>query len=395
MGLSVAISGGIILTVFVLILFSLPGLADKMFSIGDITSQVTQHEQKISNTEIDMNSLSQSVGSSKVNFTLGNDGSEKLWNFEDFDLFIEYDGAISGKTTQQLSYIGECLGTVPQAGNWCIQSISSDVADPQILNFGEQAYIRTNLNENLASETVIVTVVTDNGVTFKTGNPSCGGGIPLPFCKKSGWFMPSSAADDATGGFGGILSDIASDGGQTYGDDADGTRWSTPVTVTGGTDGGIQSANANNFHEEWNIKLIAKIQQSATSSHRIFVGFKQSAAMPNSDSICGAGGGSECAGFVIDSDDAAWQIITNNGDAAETRTACTSGCTDDTLVHTLQVRSDAANNRWGFTWDDNPEQFVSTDTPAAATDLFVDVEMESTGTNNSIEIYHIYVETDS
>src|SRR3989304_3721476 len=168
MGLSVAISGGIILTVFVLILLSLPGLADKMFSIGDITTQVTQHEQKISNTEISMNYLSQLVGKSKVNFTLNNDGSEKLWNFEDFDLFIEYDGAISGQTTQQLSYSGECPGAVPQAGNWCIQSISNDIADPQILNSGEQASIWTNLSENLASKTAIITLVTDNGVTFTT-----------------------------------------------------------------------------------------------------------------------------------------------------------------------------------------------------------------------------------
>jgi len=393
MGLSVAISGGIILTVFVLILFSLPGLADKMFSIGDITTQVVQHEQKISNTEISMNYLSQLVGSSKVNFTLNNDGSEKLWNFEDFDLFIEYDGAISGKTTQQLSYSGECLGAVPQAGNWCIESISNDITDPKILNSGEKASIRTNLNENLASTNVLVTVATDNGVTFKTGDSSCGSGIPLPPCKKSGWFMPASATDDATGGFGGILSDITSDQIQAYGDDADGTRWSTPVTVGAGADGGIQSANANNFHAEWNIHLIAKVQQSATSSHRIFVGFRSNAALPNNDAICGTGSVS-CAGFVIDSNDAAWAIVTNGADAAETRTACSSGCTDDTLVHTLEVRADAANNRWGFKWDDGPEQFVSSDIPAATTDLFVDVEMESTGTNNSIDIYYIYVEKD-
>src|SRR3990170_3075689 len=172
MGLSVAISGGIILTVFVLILLSLPGLADKMFSIGDITSQVSQHEKKISDTQLSMVYLSELVGKSKVNFTLNNDGSEKLWNFEDYDLFIEYDGAISGKTTQQLSYSGECLGAIPQAGNWCIQSISNDIADPKILNSGEQASIRTNLNENLASTTAIVTLVTDNGVTFTTAGSS-------------------------------------------------------------------------------------------------------------------------------------------------------------------------------------------------------------------------------
>jgi len=395
MGLSVAISGGIILTVFVIILFSLPGLAEKMFSIGDITTQVSQHEQEISKTEISLNNLSQLVGTPRVNFTLNNDGAEKLWNFNAFNLFIAYNGAISGKKTEQLSYSGQCLGAVPPVGNWCIESILNDLADPKILNFGEKASIRTNLSQNLASTTAIVTLVTDNGVTFTTGGiTNCGSGIPLPSCKKSGWFMPSSASDDNLGGFGGILSDITSDGVQAYNDDTDGTRWSTPVTVGAGTDGGIQSANANNFHAEWNIYLNAKVQQSATSSHRIFVGFITQPTLPNTDTPCGTGSAS-CAGFVIDSNDAAWQIVTNGADAAETRTACSSGCTDDTLVHTLEVRSDAANNRWGFKWDGEQEQFVSGDIPAATTDLFVDVEMESTGTNNNIDIYYIYVEKDS
>src|SRR3989304_8650529 len=143
MGLSVAISGGIILTVFVLILLSLPGFMDKMFSIGDITSQVSQHEQVISNTKLSMDHLSVLVGKSKVNFTLNNDGSEKLWNFEDFNLFIEYDGITSGKLIEDLTFNGECLGAVPQAGNWCIQSISNDIVDPKILNSGEIANIRT------------------------------------------------------------------------------------------------------------------------------------------------------------------------------------------------------------------------------------------------------------
>ena len=172
MGLSVAISGGIILTVFVLILLSFPGFVDKMFSIGDVTSQVAQFDKSISDTEISMNYLSELVGSSKVNFTLNNDGSEKLWNFIDFDLFIEYVGTLSGKRTEELSYNGECLGAVPQAGNWCIQSISNDIADPKILNSGEQARIWTNLSDTLASTTAIVTLVTDNGVTFTTAGSS-------------------------------------------------------------------------------------------------------------------------------------------------------------------------------------------------------------------------------
>lgn len=392
MGLSVAIAGGIVMVTIMVVMLTIPSLVSNIFSIGEVNSISSKVDDSVSKTEIATEQILTVVGSPRVNFTLSNGGSTTLWDFNKFNVLVEYTGAISGKRTEQLTYLGTCVGLAP--GQWCVQSISNDVADPNLLNSGEKANIRTSLNENLASTNVIVTVATNNGVTFKTGNPSCGSGIPLPPCKKSGWFMPSSAADDAPGGFGGILSDITSDGVQTYNDDTDGTRWSTPVTVGAGTDGGIQSVNANNFHAEWNIYLIAKVQQSATSSHRIFVGFITQPTLPNSDTPCGTGSAS-CAGFVIDSNDAAWQIVTNGADAAETRTACSSGCTDDTLVHTLEVRSDAANNRWGFKWDDGSEQFVSGDIPAATTDLFVDVEMESTGTNNSIDIYYIYVEKDS
>ena len=171
MGLSVAISGGIILTVFMLILLSLPGFVDKMFSIGDITSQVTQHEQEISNTEINVEQISVLVGSSTVNFTLNNVGSEKLWNFENFDLFIEYDGATPGKLIEELTFSGECLGTVPVTGNWCIQSITSDIKDPGIINTDEKVTIWTQVSQNLVTSTAIVTIVTDNGVTFSSGEP--------------------------------------------------------------------------------------------------------------------------------------------------------------------------------------------------------------------------------
>src|SRR3989337_1342693 len=151
MGLSVAISGGIILTVFVLLLLSLPGFMDKIFSIGDVTSQVSQHEQVISNTKLSMDHLSVLAGKSKVNFTLNNDGSEKLWNFKDFNLFIEYDDTPSGKLIEELIFRGECLGTVPLAGNWCIQSITSDIKDTGIINTDEKATIWTKVSQNLVT----------------------------------------------------------------------------------------------------------------------------------------------------------------------------------------------------------------------------------------------------
>jgi len=52
MGLSVVISGGIMLSVIMMLFFTLPGLTEKMFSIGDVTSQVAQFEKSISDTDI-------------------------------------------------------------------------------------------------------------------------------------------------------------------------------------------------------------------------------------------------------------------------------------------------------------------------------------------------------
>src|SRR3972149_5043505 len=179
MGLSVAISGGIILTVFMLILLSLPGFVDKMFSIGDITSQVSQHEQAISKTDISLETLFATSGSPYVNFTLNNDDQEKLWNFEKFNVIVEYESA-SNDELEELSFSGNCLGALPTVGNWCIESISGDFIDEGILNEGESAEIWTRVSQNLVSGNARVTISTDNGETAM-----------LPELKRS-WFDASS-----------------------------------------------------------------------------------------------------------------------------------------------------------------------------------------------------------
>ena len=104
------------------------------------------------------------AGKSKVNFTLHNNGTEKLWNYEKFNVLITYDDGPS-MTTEELTYSGDCLGGVPSVGNWCIQTITSDVLDPGILNDGESASIRTQVNQNLGTDNAIAIVTTDNGVT--------------------------------------------------------------------------------------------------------------------------------------------------------------------------------------------------------------------------------------
>ncbi len=57
MGLSVAIAGGIILSVIMLVMMSITGLAGNIFSIGTVTTQVSDLENTIDNTDISLETL--------------------------------------------------------------------------------------------------------------------------------------------------------------------------------------------------------------------------------------------------------------------------------------------------------------------------------------------------
>jgi hypothetical protein len=397
MGLSVAISGGIILTVFVLILFSLPGLADKMFSIGDITTQVAQHEQEISKTEISIDNLSVLVGSSRVNFTLNNDGSEKLWNFEDFDLFIEYDGAISGKRTEQLSYSGECPGTVPPAGNWCIDSISNDVTDPKILNSDEKAYIRTTLSENLASSTTIVTVATDNGVTFKTGGSPTNEGIPKPTHvspKKWGEIIPVSITQNLLG----LLNTATLQGSEVFvynvTERTSEIRSTTAVSAFNDNAGVTLNNTAgvtNGFRGDLNSYAIARQWTGHINANRLFFGFESLQAMTpaGSDNILTGRTG---AGICINTTSTIYQLCTNSGGATSYESL---GVTEDGKRHTFEVYAKSDGVQWCARIDGGNELCTSNNIPAATTKLyFMDTIESSNNVQKNIGYSFIYVEKD-
>ena len=177
MGLSVAIAGGIVMVTIMVVMLSIPNMVSTIFSIGEVNSISSKVDDSVSKTDIIVDSILTKVGSPRVNFTLNNQGSTTLWDFNKFNVLVEYTGAISGKRTEQLSLWpanpnGECLGAIPPTGQWCIQSISGDVANPKLLNSNEKASIRTRLNENLANSVAIVTAGTDNGVIFTTADNS-------------------------------------------------------------------------------------------------------------------------------------------------------------------------------------------------------------------------------
>lgn len=71
------------------------------------SSQAFENNDKISKTEINILDVNASSSSSLVNFTFTNLGSEKLWNYDEFDVIVTYDANIlSTRTpvTEQFTY---------------------------------------------------------------------------------------------------------------------------------------------------------------------------------------------------------------------------------------------------------------------------------------------------
>jgi len=140
------------------------GLVGNIFSIGSVTTQVSDLENTIDNTDISLETLfvSTPLTTPRVNFTLNNDDTEKLWNFDEFNVIIEYEST-SGDELDELSFGGKCQGVVPTAGEWCIEGISGDFLDAGILNEGESAEIWTQVSQSVENGNARVTVSTDNG----------------------------------------------------------------------------------------------------------------------------------------------------------------------------------------------------------------------------------------
>ena len=162
MGLSIAISGGIVLFALIYILLTLPGIVDQTVSITKASTEISEVENSMLKTNISLQSIYAVSGSRAINFTVNNSGTEKLWNFEKFNLLVTYP--ITGQSkAESLSYAGTCSGA-PSSGTWCIQSIVVDNIDPSILNTDEYMNIRSRVSQTPISGTVSAAVSTDNGI---------------------------------------------------------------------------------------------------------------------------------------------------------------------------------------------------------------------------------------
>jgi len=85
--------------VFISVLFTMPGILENITSIQETSSEVKVLEDSIHNTNVKIVDLEAEAGSIMVNFTLNNNGTEKLWDYEHFNLLITYDADIGGVKT--------------------------------------------------------------------------------------------------------------------------------------------------------------------------------------------------------------------------------------------------------------------------------------------------------
>lgn len=108
----------------------------------------------IRDTTVKINNINIDNSTKTVTIYLLNQGNTKLWDYEHFDLIITYENVYNNRITEHLTY----------ARDWDL-TIDNDTMDPKILNPNEQAIIKANLAYYLGHGIVIVTLVTDNGVT--------------------------------------------------------------------------------------------------------------------------------------------------------------------------------------------------------------------------------------
>ena len=107
MGLGIAIGGSIAaLTIFVIIL-TYPMVSEKLVETTNARSETLRIDNIIAKTHFTIESLGATNGDNLVSMDIVNTGSEKLWNFEDYNLIVTYHADIGGTltpTTEQISF---------------------------------------------------------------------------------------------------------------------------------------------------------------------------------------------------------------------------------------------------------------------------------------------------
>jgi len=168
MGLSSALTGGIMMTMIVIVLImAIPAIVSANISTNRAYSERAQLDNGLSKTSINIDSIQTTALNNTVIVNLSNAGSNKLWNYDKFNLIVTYDsttGLTAQRNTESLNYAGIISNASIPVGSWGITKFTNDGLDPQILNPNESIEITCKLNDNTALDGFLAVILsTDNG----------------------------------------------------------------------------------------------------------------------------------------------------------------------------------------------------------------------------------------
>jgi len=160
MGLSNAMSGGIILFGILYVIFTFTNITETTISLNDTLFERSDLDDKRVKTSIDVIISNPPQVGDTFDFRIENTNLEKLWDFDKFDVIITYNNN-DVTYTETLEY-----DTCPiVAGYWCIDSFNDDYVEPGILNEGESIIVHGKINNNLETNSILtIKISTANGV---------------------------------------------------------------------------------------------------------------------------------------------------------------------------------------------------------------------------------------
>ncbi|MDE1840246.1 MAG: hypothetical protein KGI09_00010 [Thaumarchaeota archaeon] len=165
MGLSIAISGGIVTFTIVYAMMSFPAILDDTAKISRSSSEMSNTLDEIIHTNISISNVIDTAATATATFSITNTGNTILWNYQQFDAIASYPPPLPGnRVTSVLQYSSSCVGLT--AGQWCINSITNDLNHPGLLDPGETANIKMILSNQAITSggTFTINFGTDNGV---------------------------------------------------------------------------------------------------------------------------------------------------------------------------------------------------------------------------------------
>jgi archaellum component FlaF (FlaF/FlaG flagellin family) len=107
MGFSHVVTAGIVIIPLMLIAMNIPEISNTILEINEAAVDVSELEDAILNTHFEILNLQTTGLNNRVFFDLSNTGTTKLWDYENFDVIIAYEGIVNSvatNVTEVLSY---------------------------------------------------------------------------------------------------------------------------------------------------------------------------------------------------------------------------------------------------------------------------------------------------